>query len=679
MHPAGDPPTLVLSKTAPSCVRIAVKDLAHDFQEITGYTLEIVSNLPDKGTAIVIGIAGESDPIKSLTPRCEAELASLRKKWETFLIYPINKDVLLVAGSDARGTMYGVYELSERLLGTDPLKHWTGYVPDPLEQVSWKDGIVKEGPPTFQYRGFFLNDEDSLLAWKKVNREVEPEVYEEILETICRLKGNMIAPAMYANYMSPESQQLVHDRGLYYTASHLEILLTNPSVGYWDRFVQKQYGKALPYSFVRHPEEMEAFWRDSIKRHQPHRAVWPIGLRGFDDRDFVETDPNAPKTIEERAALTGESIAVQKRVLEEVLGPTTAPPCTLTMRGEVYDQYKTGKMNLPEETILIWQDAGSTATFPTLPQGEEQNRAGGNGVYYHLSYCDNQWVQWVSPALIQQEFSKIIDAGATRYVLYNVGDMREIPLSMAAGMALAWNSDNWIKNSGEARAFLVAWCTQQFSPSLANEIANVYEAYWKLEYPGRVTSVVEAVAPSVTTDLISPFWEATSAIDYAELHGGASSLENYAASRNFNHPSPRYGNVTPDRLTAIQPQWDQLYAEAMALYERLPENRRPFFFDNVILQLQTSRLVNAWATGIIDGFNHSKKLEFAAAQSRFTEAAEALDILIEERAKACHGKWVNWFRGEYHNGWEHSLWSLKPEGLVRDTRTLVRLANEAEQ
>jgi len=400
-------PVLVTSAASPKCLQIAAKDFQEDFSEATGSKIDIVNKIPENKPAIIVSVIDSCPLLNSYIKNRKLNVDGIRGKWESFIIQPV-ENKLVVAGSDPRGAMFGLYELSERLLGTDPLKFWTGHIPARKNKLVWRDGVVKEGPPTFKYRGFFINDEDSLLGWKKVDRIVEPEVYEEILETICRLKGNMIAPAMYANYVDKKTRELVNDRALFYTASHLEILLTNPSVGYWDKFTKAKYGKVLPYSFVRYPKEMEAFWRDSVKHHKNYLNIWPIGLRGFDDRDFSETDDAAPKTIEERAELTEKAITAQMEVLKNELPKNAKPISSLTMRGEVYEQYKTGKMNLPEDAILIWQDSGSFATVPFLPEGAEQTRKGGNGIYYHLSYCDNQWVQWVPLNVIQNEFKKVM-------------------------------------------------------------------------------------------------------------------------------------------------------------------------------------------------------------------------------------------------------------------------------
>ncbi|RKX40849.1 MAG: hypothetical protein DRP64_12055, partial [Verrucomicrobia bacterium] len=209
-------PVLLISDAAPQCLQIAAKDFQQDFHEATGRTLEIASKIPKGKTIILAGVADQCPFVKSLDAKHKLGFEKLRGQWETFAIEPLAENhILIVAGSDPRGTVYGLYELSERLLGADPLKFWTGHMPDRKNKLVWQDGTIKEGPPSFQYRGFFINDEDSLLCWKNVDRNVEPEVYKEILETICRLKGNMIAPAMYANYMTDETRQLVHDRGLF--------------------------------------------------------------------------------------------------------------------------------------------------------------------------------------------------------------------------------------------------------------------------------------------------------------------------------------------------------------------------------------------------------------------------------------------------------------------------------
>lgn len=64
-----------------------------------------------------------------------------------------------------------------------------------------------------------------------------------------------------------------------------------------------------------------------------------------------------------------------------------------------------------------------------------------NGVYYHLTNCDHQWTQWVPPGVIRDELGKALRCNANRYVLFNVGDLREIPLSIAAAMDFAWNAE----------------------------------------------------------------------------------------------------------------------------------------------------------------------------------------------------------------------------------------------
>ena len=212
---------IVLEKNAPSCVGYAAKDLSKDFFEATGKSLRIVGPKESLPMAIIPAVVDQSPLLKSLEARRAIDCSRIRGQWESSMILPVENPVpgikraLIVAGSDPRGAMYGVYELSERVLGTDPLKYWTEHVPEHKDVVIWKDGNFVSKPPTFQYRGLFINDEDLLIGWKVAGKRViPPDVDAAIIEMICRLKGNMIAPGMLAEYMTSETVKLACDRGV---------------------------------------------------------------------------------------------------------------------------------------------------------------------------------------------------------------------------------------------------------------------------------------------------------------------------------------------------------------------------------------------------------------------------------------------------------------------------------
>jgi hypothetical protein len=684
-------PVLLFQPGTSTILEHAVDDFVEDSLECTNKEYQVVDSASGELPVVILfAVIDQSPLLKDLEDRGLIDVSAVRDKWESFVIQPIRSPwpgtgkALVVAGSDERGAMYGLYEASERLFGTDPMKFWTGTKPEHKDYVVWDDGKITAGPPAFRYRGLFINDEDYLLAWKGDNpddRVVEAEIYTEVFETICRLKGNMIAPAMYAVYMDPESRKLASDRGLYYTASHLEILLANPMI-HWHGYSKEHFGEHLPYSFVRYPEELGHFWEDSIQRHQDYLNIWPLGLRGQDDRDFVHTDSAAPKTLEDRAALTADAIEFEQELLRKYFEPEDECLTTVTMRGEGLRQYKSGKMGVPDETILVWEDNGSRALLPNLPNEEEQKRPGGNGIYYHLTYCDHQWTQWVPLELIRDEFRKALDQNADKYVLFNVGDIREIPLTITGAMDLVWEADPWMQTADYPDIFLHRWAENHFGREKTAEIADIYNKYYELEYWCRGTSVVEMVAPFTLSEEVYPVWTNDSllkTLDDTDKDLVDFLLEYSGKVDIAKKYSSRYNKCKPEKWLENSPQWDELYKKAKEVYSALQPEYRQFFFENMILQIQTSRMINHWAIAVMNAFDACEEGKFEQAGELFQKASDCMYTVVSEREKASQGKWENWFRGEYHSGWEKSIWGFKPLAHAQDAEKLSQLMLKAKE
>lgn len=112
-------------------IQIAVRSLAEDFGRVTGSVSEICTldevspgdGGGDGDTAILVGSIGSS-LIQSITQQGKLD-SSLAGKWETYSTSLIGdplpgiKKSLVIAGSDKRGTIYGVYALSEQI-GVSP-------------------------------------------------------------------------------------------------------------------------------------------------------------------------------------------------------------------------------------------------------------------------------------------------------------------------------------------------------------------------------------------------------------------------------------------------------------------------------------------------------------------------------------------------------------------------------
>ncbi len=120
--------------------------------------------VPKSKEIIIAGTIGKSPVIDEMIRKKKLAVNDISGKWEAFSIQIVRKPMkgvkkaLVIAGSDKRGTIFGIYEVS-RQIGVSPW-YWWADVP-----VSHKDAIYAsdiryvQGSPSVKYRGIFLNDE----------------------------------------------------------------------------------------------------------------------------------------------------------------------------------------------------------------------------------------------------------------------------------------------------------------------------------------------------------------------------------------------------------------------------------------------------------------------------------------------------------------------------------------
>ena len=195
-HPSADAWQLKLGAIAlvpeeHSCVKLAADNLERDFALVTG-------GQTATGTAqILIGTVGTNKQIDQWVK--QGELSGLKGKTEKYIIKTID-DRLVIAGSDKRGTVYGIYELS-RQMGVSPWYYWADVPVEKHPAIYIKEGEYTDGEPAVRYRGLFLNDEaPCLTSWVKNTFGTDyggHQFYEKVFELILRLKGNYLWPAMW--------------------------------------------------------------------------------------------------------------------------------------------------------------------------------------------------------------------------------------------------------------------------------------------------------------------------------------------------------------------------------------------------------------------------------------------------------------------------------------------------
>jgi len=662
---------LYVPENSDSAIKWGCRDFSKDFQEVTGKTLATTPVLTENHRLLIIPAVVDSEPILAkLEKEGKLDLSQVRGKWESYLIQHVHgisdkvPDALVVVGSSPRAVAYGLYEISEKSLGTDPLKLWTDFIPEKRKSVFW-DGVSYFPGPSIKYRGYFINDEKYLLNWILPGgigkKNIEPEIWARIIETAARTRANFVSlPDEYnKGYLDDASRVLLEERGLFLTGNHLQGMLVQ-TMNFPD-FCKKN-GFPTEWSWVTNKQSLLAFWEEKVAYNAKFKHnIWPIGLRAMNDRDISEVDKNAPKSKEGMAAMMNEVIEAQCKLLEKYI-PSEEIVTTFTMRGEPFDLYKTGLLKLPKHCILVWGDDGSFSKFRALPSGNELEREGGNGTYYHLTYCDNKHVEWVSPTIIRTEMLKAIDESkCSKYVMYNVGDIRELPLSLAAGFSIAWDNRPWQAPDYE-QIFIAQWIRNHFDVKAGSvgeqTILDLYNRYFALESDMRNTSVLEVVRPVV--------WNAPKQKNDEELRKVLSEVKFEKKSRF---------RVSEEKLNRDEPLWEKLRADAVAALDLIPDQRQQFYKDCLLLHIETCSGVNRFAMGIRRMIDAALRGDKAGIDTAYESTKSAMQVILDCRKTAEHDHWKNWFRGDYN--WDIK-WSLRPDEHIKELEAFrKRLADMA--
>ena len=337
--------TLLVDPREPGPVRMAARDLARDMQTVFGRAVRVVEK-PEAASGTVIAVAYAQHLPKAVTRPTGWEVLRIQAVANPWPGTPVRQAVVLT-GSDVRGTIYAIYEFSQRFLNVDPLYWWTDNPPARRDRVTVPEDFALEPPsPTFHYRGWFINDEDLLTAWRPGTADktgIALDVWDHLYESLLRLKGDMIIPNTYIFPYEPQVRT-AGQRGLIISQHHGEPL--GLSVYQWP--------KEVPYSMDR----LTAAWRCAVSQYAPDQEViWTVGLRGRYDRPFWEDITNAPKAEAGRARMIREAINRQMEIVRRQR-PTPPPEFILNTWMEGSGLLRGGALELPPEVVRVWADNG---------------------------------------------------------------------------------------------------------------------------------------------------------------------------------------------------------------------------------------------------------------------------------------------------------------------------------
>lgn len=392
----------------------------------------------------------------------------------------VRKGRVLVVGSNGRGTAYGILELS-RKAGVSPWIWWGDVKPLRRKSLTLDEHFETLQSPSVEYRGVFVNDEDwsnRVWAGKKMSSRAKagamgPAYYRKLFELLLRLRGNAVWPAMHPGtvpfFQTEANKEVADSFDIVVGSSHCEPILRN-NVGEWDT---KKRG---PYNYVGNRRQVEDYWRERAHQTVGMEALYTLGMRGLHDggMEGVKTDAEKLSTLQ-------SVIDFQRKMLSETVNKNLREvPQVFMPYKEVLDIYERG-LRVPDDVCLVWCD-DNYGYLTRLSDGAEQRRAGGAGVYYHLSYWgkphDYLWLTTTQPGLVYREMKRAYDRNARRVWMVNVHDPKVAAYDLSLFMDMAWNINSVGPNS--LQTHLQQWLTQQFGEQAGRLLVKPMTEFYRL-------------------------------------------------------------------------------------------------------------------------------------------------------------------------------------------------------
>lgn len=452
----------------------AAHDLGDDVRKVTGFPSQVrllSSDSPGmkQPKSIIVGTIGKSRIIDRIIRQKKLDVSKVKGQWESYIIDIVDGN-LIIAGSDKRGTIYGIYDISERI-GVSPW-YWMADAPIAHRDTLYYDGGCFIQPsPKVKYRGIFINDEwPSFGTW--CNNQfggINSKAYARIFELMLRLKANYFWPAMWDsrfNEDDPLSPQLADDMGIVMGTSHHEPMMRahkeyvyrKDSIGAWDYATNKA--------------NLDRFFEEGLERNKAYDNLITIGMRGDGDVAMGNgNDEDNMKTLK-------DVVDGQREIIERVYKkPASEVPQLWAIFTEVQRYYDAG-FTVPDDVTLLFCDNNWGYIRRTGPE-KEQARKGGMGMYYHIDMnggpWNDRWINTTTAAKIREQLNLAYQTGIDRIWIINVGDLKPKEMPIDFIMHYAWNPDDY--PADKIDQYMVDWARSIFGGEYAREIADIVTEY----------------------------------------------------------------------------------------------------------------------------------------------------------------------------------------------------------
>jgi Glycosyl hydrolase family 115/Gylcosyl hydrolase family 115 C-terminal domain len=451
----------------------AARDLQADVARVAGHSPTLVEAPPAATNAVVlVGTLGRNEYIDRLVSQGSLDVSAIRGAWEAHLMQVVSKpfpgvdQALVIVGSDKRGTIYGIYDLSQQI-GVSPWYWWADVPIASHHTIQVMPAAHIVGSPAIKYRGIFLNDEaPELTGWANEKfGGLNSRFYARVFELLLRLRANYLWPAMWANAFNeddPDNARLADEYGIVMGTSHHEPMLRS-------RQEWKRHGQG-PWNYQTNADTLSHFWADGIRRNRSFESIVTLGMRG---------DGDTPMSEMANVELLQRIVADQRSILAREMNPDTRVPQLWALYKEVQQYYEKG-MRVPEDVTLLWCD-DNWGNIRRLPTPEERTRPGGAGVYYHFDYVGGprsyKWLNTIPISKVWEQMQLAWRYGADRIWIVNVGDLKPLEFPIEFFLTYAWAPDQWPYE--RLSEFGKLWATREFGAAHSDEIGELVAAYTK--------------------------------------------------------------------------------------------------------------------------------------------------------------------------------------------------------
>ena len=490
------PVTLLVADNDKKGVLIAANNLQKDFERVCGSKAALL-NAPSPDTKRYV-IAGtlESSYIKQIVKAKKIDEKELKGKVEKYLMTVVDNplpgvdEALVIAGSDMRGTIYGIYELSEQI-GVSPWYDWMDVPAVRHTNLAIQKGTYTAGEPAVRYRGLFLNDEaPCLTSWVKNTFGTNyggHEFYARVFELILRLRGNYLWPAMWMWTFygdDPLNSPTANDMGVIMGTSHHEPMARNHQE--WARH-RKEYGE---WNYVTNQKVIDNFFREGVRRSKDNEDIITIGMRGDGDTAMGAKEGHDDEFVPDDNATIKLLEKIMKNQRDIIAKETGRPAKERTQLWALYKEvqrYYDKGLKVPDDVIILLCD-DNWGDIRRLPTAEERKHKGGFGMYYHVDYVgaprNSKWLNVTPIQHIWDQLTLTYQYGVDKLWVLNVGDLKPMEYPITFFMDFAWNPNRY--NAANLMDHPKKFCAQQFGESQADEAARILNLY--SQYAGRVTA-----------------------------------------------------------------------------------------------------------------------------------------------------------------------------------------------